>query len=462
MKRLITMILASLLVSFVSASIFVYPSQTVGPIKLMNGVNNGPAGPVSNTNSPRNVYALFRAARIPYARTHDSSFSAHYGGEHTVDITAIFPDFSKKADDPSAYDFDFTDWYLNRIRMVGTEPFFRLGQKIEHGIKKYGIMPPKDYKKWAEICEHIIRHYNEGWNNGFHWNLQYWEIWNEPDLESDKWRENPLTWGGPEEEFFKLYTITAKHLKKCFPQYKIGGPALCSDKEWADRYLTYIAKEKVPLDFFSWHGYSNDPKEYAALAVRYKGIVEKHGYTGIETMLDEWNYVRSWTDRTYSYKQMRTQKGAAFCAATMSACQDSPVDMLMYYDARIDTPWNALFDNISYAALPPYYAFYGWGRLLDYGTQVKATTDENDLYATAATDGKGNTAIYIARYTEDDNVSLAKTVKVNVDGQPDGRAWSHFVDSSHLYTQMPLEVKNGVVEVDLEPNALVMIELQGK
>ncbi len=28
-------------------------------------------------------------------------------------------------------------------------------------------MPPKDFKKWAVICEHIIRHYDENWANGY-------------------------------------------------------------------------------------------------------------------------------------------------------------------------------------------------------------------------------------------------------------------------------------------------------
>ena len=57
-----------------------------------------------------------------------------------------------------------------------TKVFYRLGSKIEHNRKKYGTLVPKDPHKWAVICEHIIRHYNEGWADGFHLNMQYWEI----------------------------------------------------------------------------------------------------------------------------------------------------------------------------------------------------------------------------------------------------------------------------------------------
>ena len=28
------------------------------------------------------------------------------------------------------------------------------------------MLPPKDYAKWARICEHVVRHYNEGWGWG--------------------------------------------------------------------------------------------------------------------------------------------------------------------------------------------------------------------------------------------------------------------------------------------------------
>ena len=45
------------------------------------------------------------------------------------------------------------------IEAAGTKVFYRLGHRIEHEVKKYGTLPPKDFKKWAVICEHIIRHY---------------------------------------------------------------------------------------------------------------------------------------------------------------------------------------------------------------------------------------------------------------------------------------------------------------
>ncbi len=453
---------AALLVSAGRADIVVDRSQTVGKIKPMNGVNNGPAGPYGNGNSQqKDNFATYKAARFPFARTHDAAFSESYGSEHTVDITSVFPDFSRKADDPTAYDFAITDWYLDRIRQMGTEAFFRLGQKIEHHVKKYGITPPKDFRKWAQVCEHIIRHYNEGWADGHHWNIRYWEIWNEADLAQYDPEDNRLTWGGTQQQFFDFYSIAARHLKKCFPNLKIGGPAFAGEY-WMDAFMQHMVKERVPIDFFSWHQYATKPQTMGEKARRIRQSLDKYGYKDTETTLNEWNYVRNWTNEfLYSIRSMRNQKGAAFCSAVMSVCQDAPVDILMYYDARPETVFNGLFDMYTMHPTPAYYPFYAWSRLAELGTQVKVTNGEKDLYATAATtaDGEGALRILLSYYTDDDNTVQRREVTLRVPGMADGDATGHVVDSGRLYTEIPLTVEGGALTVKMEPNSVIMIEI---
>lgn len=111
----------------------------------MNAVNNGP---VYTDNGDQNLTNLpdFREANIPFARTHDSSICYDYGGEHTVDIHNIFTDFDADPYSPESYDFTLTDIYLGTIMRAGAKVFYRLGSKIEHWPKHYGIMPPKDYQ----------------------------------------------------------------------------------------------------------------------------------------------------------------------------------------------------------------------------------------------------------------------------------------------------------------------------
>ena len=82
--------------------------QSMGKVKPMHAVNNGPVYKFAADQRITNIDA-FREAGIPFARNHDASFCATYGGSHTVDVHAIFPDFDKDPYDPASYDFAITD-----------------------------------------------------------------------------------------------------------------------------------------------------------------------------------------------------------------------------------------------------------------------------------------------------------------------------------------------------------------
>ena len=144
-------------------------TKETGKIKPMHAVNNGPVK--AGESQIRENFNAWAECGIPYARNHDASINYGYGGEHIVDVWAIFPNPDADVNDPASYDFILTDEYTRTTLEAGTKIFYRLGNKIEHWVKKYGTLVPPDYKKWAQICEHIIMHYNEGWADGFNWNI---------------------------------------------------------------------------------------------------------------------------------------------------------------------------------------------------------------------------------------------------------------------------------------------------
>lgn len=239
-------------------------TKRLGAFKPLNAVNGGPWHKRHATDQWRSNLEDYRRARIPYTRNHDANLAGSvYGGPYTVDITAIFPRFEADENDPASYDFACTDESILVPLEAGTKTFFRLGQSIEHQIRKHGTLPPRDFAKWARVCEHIIRHYNEGWADGFHLDIEYWEIWNEPDIDPDD-SANKRMWGGTRAQFFDFFETAAKHLKGCFPGLRIGGPALCWDEDWAEDFLVEMKRRGAPLDFFSWHIYANDPHKIAA------------------------------------------------------------------------------------------------------------------------------------------------------------------------------------------------------
>ena len=81
----------------------------------MHAVNNGPSVKKPGGDQKNGNFEDYKAARIPFARTHDS-IGCVSGGAHTCDINAIFPDFDADENDPKNYDFVFTDHYLDNIR----------------------------------------------------------------------------------------------------------------------------------------------------------------------------------------------------------------------------------------------------------------------------------------------------------------------------------------------------------
>ena len=452
-KNILFSALAMLLFSGVAMSqvvVSLEPASEVGPIKPMNAANNGPIGP---------TFKAYKALRVPYGRTHDTPLGEVWSS-HVVDINQVFPDWNANVNNPKSYDFALTDEMLQDMIKTGTEPFFRLGQSIEHESKKYGIYPPKNYKKWAKICEHIIRHYTEGWADGYRWDITYGEIWNEPDLDDpdDRWKTDPRTWGGTQEQFYELYEVTAKHLKKCFPHLKIGGPAFANPRKYGPPFLDYLKKTDTPIDFFSWHMYHRRPVRVSEDVHKVREILDEKGFAEVESILNEWNYNKSWTEKNYYSRYVRRSvKAAAFMAGVMTECQNAPVDMLMYYDLRPNTTWNGAFMPHTYDILPAYWSLYYWAELADFGTQVKSSCEENDIYTCAAKSADGKVRLIVVRYHETDAEQDIKPVSLSV---PAGMSVTEvrLTDSERM--NQTIEVDKSAPVLQMERNSVALIEMK--
>lgn len=234
--------------------------------------------------------------------------------------------------------------------------------------------------------------------------------------------------GGTAEQYFDLYEIAAKHLKKCFPDRKIGGPALASREEWADRFLSRVAERKIPLDFFSWHIYPASPEKLLAKNARLTALLEQHGLGHVENILNEWNYIRDWTEQyVYSIKSIVGLKGASFTLSCMIEAQKSNIDMLMYYDAR-PCVLCGLFDFYTLEPLKGYYPFLWYGML--YGRkEVRAAEQPEHLYALCGVDADGKTLTLLTHYDDNDE---AEARSVCLDFGKSGATYEVYaVDQTH-------------------------------
>lgn len=438
------------------ANINIRFSETVGKMKPMHAVNNGPVR--ARKSQCRGNFDTFEALGIPYARTHDASLSEIYGSQHVMDVHCIFPDFSRDPDDPAAYDFINTDLYITTCFDAGTEIYYRLGSSIEHWPAKYGTVKPSDPLKWAKICEHIILHYTEGWADGFNYGIKYWEIWNEADLDPDD-AADKRTWSGTADEFFDFFKIAFLYLRKRFPNIKLGGPALAGNLDWARRFLERMAEgERVELDFFSWHIYTTSPEKMTEKANKVAQLLDEFGYSNVEKHLNEWNYIENWNTKFLdSVRVIKGIKGAAYDFAFMCAGQNSPhLDMLMYYDARPDKEYNGLWDSDCMLPLKGYYAFSFFSDLYQLGKQTVCVCDDSDIYALSATDGHKDAAV-VSYYTCDPEAK-EKKIKITVDRG--GKYDICLLDSAHDGERIS-SVTDREFEITMQPNTLIKISNGG-
>ena len=376
-----------------------------GPIKPLNGVNGG----VQEIGHAGITTDLIREAGIPYFRSHDLAYSNYDGGAHVIDVAAIFPDFDANVNDPKSYDFYFTDLYVKKIYDAGSKVYYRLGQTIENANHTYHVHPPKDYKKWAQICEHIIKHYNEGWADGFKYDIEYWQIWNEHDHSAT------CCWTGTPEQFYDFYETAYRHLKKKFPHLQIGGPALIGRPSTGKDFIEAMAKRNVPLDFLSWHMYFHTVEAFKYNVNFFRKTLDENGYKDTPSFIDEWNIK--------PFDLTQTQYNTVLAAATMCVGQYEPIDMMLYFDVIIGSPFNTLW-TLYAEPKPTYWAFYSWGKMSQLGTSVEAKADMPELQVAAATNAdKSKSGILVTRLNietgipqlTDPNIRIPRSINPKMD-----------------------------------------------
>ncbi len=384
-----------------------------GTIKELHGVNCAPYKKNYEKNQ-RLIKKVFEYCNVPRSRLHDCC--GGYGGCYYVDVPNIFRNFDADETKEENYDFYYTDEYIGAIISTGAQIVYRLGVTIEWGSKKYTCHPPKDFFKWARICEHIILHYNQGWANGFQYGIEYWEIWNEP--------ENPPMWTGSKEQFFNLYEIASKHLKTRFPDLKIGGYGSCgfyaafreNMSDFYKGFLTFftdflqMCKDKhCPLDFYTWHIYTPKVEEIIKSANHVRKTLDMYGFNKTESHLNEWNYGAEGG----GFDNMATLKGAGFIAAALISMQkNTSVDLAQYYCLSAGAIYNGFLDCRTDAYTPVIHVYHVFGEIFKAGKEVEVISSEEEPYTLAAKDKEGKLIALISNYGY-----KGRTVSVTVKGK---------------------------------------------
>ncbi len=380
-------------------------ARSVGPVKPMHGICNGPI----SSNGTMDLSGFYRQMGFPYVRLHDTDSN---DTRFYVDVSRIFPNFDADESDPAQYFFQHTDRLLQAIHGLDAQIIYRLGESIDHDRYKRYARPPKDLEKWARICLNIVRHYNDGWASGYHLGIRFWEIWNEPDcLNADG--TNPMWSDGTQQDAFRLYQTVSSLLKSYNPHLMIGGMAFTSFNAYARQFVDFCARHDLPLDFLSYHHYGDDVRQLTDMIESAKAYTVEKGFAHALHILDEWNYMgleepyegNIWAIARDTenpklarqiYLNQKNHIGLAFTACCMMAMNHTPLDIAAYYDGQPRMRWCGLMDGYA-VPQPTCRAFEGYNRLYLAQNQLATSVSRSQLQAMAA--GTGNDAwIMIANY----------------------------------------------------------------
>jgi xylan 1,4-beta-xylosidase len=335
MKRGTTALLCAIacLVTATSASaagglrqVTVDASQRTGTIRSLQGVSGTPR---PGNDDHGDYTAQFHQLGVDFVRTHDIDCSGT-GDIDGIGPNRIFPDWNADPDDPASYNFGPTDRAILSIVRSGPRVEFNLGHSdLSCGGLGFNNVPPPDPALYAQVARRVAQHYNDGWANGYHLRIRYWEIWNEPDL-------IPF-WAGTSAQFYALYDATARALRSLHPWMKIGGPALTTNNDltgYRESLLAYIRAHDLPLDFWTIHHYSDfteDPLDFNRLGDIYRQLLDSYGFTRAEIHLNEWNYG--------IVEQPSEMQRAAYVASSLINMQDSQLARAAFYRADAHGPF---------------------------------------------------------------------------------------------------------------------------
>ena len=373
------------------------------------------AGYLAAFSNPSKEYAdaLLKDLNFAYSRTHDWALEAE--GQRIVDTHFIFPVESADADDPNSYYFKATDEAIRLTREnAGCDIFFRLGNSIDKSDKHYNARPPKDVRKWAKVCANIIRHYNEGWNDGFHLGIRYWEIWNEPELNSQ------ACWTGTMTEFFEFFGTVVSELRKAFPrdQYpdlRFGGPAFSAYSEGYSWSCIQNSEKKGALpDFISWHYYGTDVSAVTGKSASLHNFLRTKGtkYADIGTVIDEWHFC-DWNSTTGDYDRTGVNSAAYTVACHcgfQNTADSNKFEVACFYGHRQTGSWG--YTNSSGEPHHVYHALKMVGEVMTNCTDCCKTKASAPVYLLAGRSDDGRTGKLLVSYYQVGGADTSVSVRL--------------------------------------------------
>ena len=145
-----------------------------------------------------------------------------------------------------------------------------------------------------------------------------------------------------------------------------------------------------------------------------------------------------------------TLKDATNIATNMLALHRTSVDMLMYYDWRLNCAYNGAIEPLTYKPTKAFYVFKGFNELYKLGNEVESVVEGENLHCLAAKNEQGF-ALMIANDSDKE-----KIVNYSVDGVDLKNAEVLVIDGENTYENQGIILTKD--QIKLSANAVVVIK----
>jgi hypothetical protein len=356
---------------------------------------------------------------------------------------------SAGADGRFSYDWQVVDRTLQWMRLRGVAGY--LGADSTPRILGGSVPPsastryfggtwarevPDNFGAWATIVGDLVRHVRRK-----AYLVPTWGVWNEPDL-------GTAFWSGTRAQYLDLYAATARAIRAADPKAAVGGPEISRlDPAWIAALFRRARRDRLPLDFISFHDYSGDLNTLTLARAIVDHFAAANGFrTPFPIRVSEFN----WTDRNEpgsgvtrfadGFWHVRSLDAAYTTAALIHAVRLGGFRQIIW--SHTASVYGSIRSGAKYATMQlvgahgeqwaPFNALAGWKRTVG-SVVLPAATDLPPGVSALATKNpaSGTLGIVLANYgwAQRQSRAVKVTVKNLAPGEYRLRRW--LVDRTH-------------------------------
>ncbi len=224
------------------------------------------------------------------------------------------------------------------IYAAGAKPFFALGymppvMSIDGSL----IGRPANWNEWSVLVQRTIEHYSGqntvlcgGAVSGNKLADIYYEVWNEPDLETfGKWS----LYGG-DKDYKVLYSYSSFGAKSArnVRNFHLGGPGITAAyRNWFQVFLRYVADNNLRIDFLSWHHYTKSPDDFIGDVQNIDDWIPREDFGrfhALPKIITEWGYDSEPNITAH------TSVGAAYTVAAARNLIDQKIKLAFSFEVK--------------------------------------------------------------------------------------------------------------------------------